>query len=260
MKKNIVFCGSKKVGLECFNWLLGNNYPVKYFITGEEHYRKYFNSILSNYSKKKIKEIDHNELEKKIIDGEIDFDWIVLSINYRNLFSREVCSKTDIINLHLGLIQNFRGCHSPTHAIIEGKNITGCTLHRVVPKIDSGEIIAQKEIPIYKTDTGFDVFHRDIDAAIQLFMENFPKYYREELKGIKPSKLGKYKKYKEILNKEIKFETMDGKEIYDFIRAHIFPGFDYPYFYIGDKKFIIKEENEKQDESTHFTSRFTTES
>lgn len=242
--KNIVFCGSKKVGLECFNWLLQNKYPVKYLVIGENHYKDYFMSILKKYDKKNIIELNHKGLEKKILEKEIDKNWLVLSINYRNIFSKEVCSLTDIINLHLGLIQKYRGCHSTTHAIIDGQEKTGCTLHKVIPKIDSGNIINQKEIPIFFTDTGFDVYYRDIDAAIQLFIETFPRYYKKQFSK-KSNELGIYKKYKKIFEKEIIFHGKTGEEIYNFIRAHIFPGFDYPYFYIGDRKFTIKEVEDK---------------
>ena len=242
--KSIVFCGSKKVGLECLNWLIEKKYPVKYLIVGEEQYEKYFNSILKKFPKKKVNVISHHDLEQMIRDNLIDHHWIVLSINYRNIFSRDICGKTDIINLHLGLTQYYRGFHSPTHAIIDGRNITGCTLHKVIPKIDSGDIIFQEEIPIYKTDTGYDVYCRVLDVAISMFIKIFPEYYNKPF-GCKPQRLGKYKKYKDILEKEITFKGKTGEEIYNFIRAHLFSGYSPPYLYIGDKKYILINENEK---------------
>jgi methionyl-tRNA formyltransferase len=241
-KKRIVFCGSKRVGLESFDWLLSNKYIVEYLVVGEDHYKKYFDSIRKRHlaSNEIAQVITHQKLEKLVLDGVIDKKWLIVSVNYRFIFNKEVCANTNIINLHLGITQNFRGCHSPTHAIIAGKKYTGCTLHEVTSKIDAGNIIAQVRVPIYKTDTGEDVYFRDIDAGIDLFITHFASYF-EEGKSYPLDKRGIYKKCSEIAEKEIVFSGRNGDQIFNFIRAHLFSGYSSPYFFVGDRKFEIHE-------------------
>ena len=58
-----------------------------------------------------------------------------------------------IINLHPSLLPKFPGREAWAQALAAGENVTGCTVHYVDGGIDSGEIIAQREVPILPNDT-----------------------------------------------------------------------------------------------------------
>lgn len=58
-----------------------------------------------------------------------------------------------IINLHPSLLPKFPGREAWAQALAAGEAITGCTVHYVDAGIDSGEIIAQREVPILPNDT-----------------------------------------------------------------------------------------------------------
>jgi phosphoribosylglycinamide formyltransferase-1 len=58
-----------------------------------------------------------------------------------------------IINLHPSLLPKFPGMEAWKQALAAGEKLTGCTVHYVDAGIDSGEIIAQREVPVLPNDT-----------------------------------------------------------------------------------------------------------
>ncbi len=57
-----------------------------------------------------------------------------------------------IINIHPSLLPSFKGNKAVENALEAGVKITGCTVHLVVPEVDSGEILIQAAVPILPND------------------------------------------------------------------------------------------------------------
>src|SRR5205814_9808133 len=53
-----------------------------------------------------------------------------------------------ILNIHPSLLPKFPGLEAWKQALVTGESVTGCTVHYVDEKIDHGDIIAQREVPI----------------------------------------------------------------------------------------------------------------
>jgi len=58
-----------------------------------------------------------------------------------------------IINIHPSLLPKYKGLDTHIKAIQNKDKVTGCTVHFVTAKLDSGKIILQKKIKILKKDT-----------------------------------------------------------------------------------------------------------
>jgi phosphoribosylglycinamide formyltransferase 1 len=58
-----------------------------------------------------------------------------------------------IINVHPSLLPKFPGLKAWKQALEAGERITGCTVHYVDSRVDSGPIIGQREVPILAGDT-----------------------------------------------------------------------------------------------------------
>ena len=58
-----------------------------------------------------------------------------------------------IINIHPSLLPRYKGLNTHSRAIQNKDKFSGCTVHYVTEKLDSGKIIMQKKIKILKKDT-----------------------------------------------------------------------------------------------------------
>ena len=59
----------------------------------------------------------------------------------------------DIINIHPSLLPKFKGLNTHKKVLKNREMYTGCTVHFVTTKLDSGNIILQKKILVKKNDT-----------------------------------------------------------------------------------------------------------
>ncbi len=57
-----------------------------------------------------------------------------------------------ILNIHPSLLPKYKGLNTHSRAIKNKDKYTGATVHLVNQKLDSGEIIIQKKVKIFKTD------------------------------------------------------------------------------------------------------------
>ena len=58
-----------------------------------------------------------------------------------------------IVNIHPSLLPKFPGLEAWKQALVSGEKVTGCTVHYVDEKIDHGDIIVRREVPILPNDT-----------------------------------------------------------------------------------------------------------
>ena len=69
-----------------------------------------------------------------------------------------------IINIHPSLLPKFPGLEAWKQALAAGETVTGCTVHYVDDKIDHGDIIAQREVPVLPNDSA-ESLHARIQVA-----------------------------------------------------------------------------------------------
>ena len=71
----------------------------------------------------------------------------ILSPYFLNFF------KNRIINIHPSLLPKYKGLNTHKRALEAKEKFSGCTIHYVSKKLDSGKIIAKKKVKIFKKDT-----------------------------------------------------------------------------------------------------------
>ena len=71
----------------------------------------------------------------------------ILSNNFIKKF------KGKILNIHPSLLPKYKGLNTHERVIKNNERYSGCTVHFVSSKLDSGKIILQKKINIKKNDT-----------------------------------------------------------------------------------------------------------
>ena len=93
--------------------------------------------------KKIINELKKNKIELVCLAGFMK----ILSKNFIKNF------KGKILNIHPSLLPKYKGLNTHQRAIDNKDKYSGCTVHFVNTKLDSGKIILQKKVVILKKDT-----------------------------------------------------------------------------------------------------------
>ena len=60
--------------------------------------------------------------------------------------------KGKILNINPSLLPKYKGLDTHARALKNNDKYSGCTVHLVNSKLDSGKIILQKKVKIYKND------------------------------------------------------------------------------------------------------------
>ena len=114
--------------------------------------------IYANKFKIKKKVINYsniNNAEKKIIfelkKNKID---IICLAGFMKILSRNFIKKFigKILNIHPSLLPKYKGLKTHQRVISNSEKYSGCTVHYVSSKLDSGSIILQKKVKIFKYD------------------------------------------------------------------------------------------------------------
>ena len=100
-----------------------------------------FKNIFSE--KKVINELNKNDINLICLAGFMK----ILSKNFVKNF------KGKILNIHPSLLPRYKGLNTHERAIKNKDKYSGCTVHFVSSRLDSGEIINQKKVRIKKLDT-----------------------------------------------------------------------------------------------------------
>lgn len=95
---------------------------------------------------------------------------LFVSIFLNQIFKRKLLNmpKIGTINIHPALLPLYRGLSPTFWVLANGEKETGISIHEVSESIDSGEILAQKKIPILPSDTEYSLYARCVNEGIPL--------------------------------------------------------------------------------------------
>ncbi|MDC0481280.1 phosphoribosylglycinamide formyltransferase [Candidatus Pelagibacter sp.] len=106
--------------------------------------------------KKKVFDFKNNSSDKKVIDElkNNNINLICLA-GFMKILSKNFIKsfKGQILNIHPSLLPKYKGLNTHEKAIENKDKYSGCTVHFVNSKLDSGKIINQKKVKINKFDT-----------------------------------------------------------------------------------------------------------
>ena len=106
--------------------------------------------------KKKVFDFNNSLSEKKVINElkKSDIHLICLA-GFMKILSKSFIKnfKGKILNIHPSLLPKYKGLNTHERAIRNKDKYSGCTVHFVNSRLDSGKIINQKKVRIKKLDT-----------------------------------------------------------------------------------------------------------
>ena len=101
-----------------------------------------------NYENKKMAEKNSlSKLKEKKIK-------IICLAGFMKILSAEFIKrfKGKILNIHPSLLPKYKGLNTHKRALRNKEKYSGCSVHLVNSKLDSGKIILQKKVRVYKND------------------------------------------------------------------------------------------------------------
>jgi phosphoribosylglycinamide formyltransferase 1 len=161
--------GSKKIKTAVFISGAGSNLKSLVNFSKLKNSPISINLIITNNPKSKglnfvrifkIKKKIYNFKKKNLAEKKILFDLKKNNINlvclagFMKILSKNFIKKFNgkILNIHPSLLPKFKGLNTHERAIRNNEKYSGCTVHFVSSKLDSGKIILQKKVKISKNE------------------------------------------------------------------------------------------------------------
>ena len=120
-----------------------NAYGIKYAKKYNIPYKFYSYKSRNFFERNCLKELKKRKIKFLCLAGFMK----ILSNNFIKAFGYK------IINIHPSLLPKYKGLNTHKRVLKSGEKYSGCTVHLVTPKLDSGKIILQKKILIDKNET-----------------------------------------------------------------------------------------------------------
>ena len=144
--KNLIKFSLKKVSPIEVNLIISNNVKAK----GLKFAKLYkIKKKVYNYDKKKISE---KKILKDLKSNDIK---LICLAGFMKILSKDFIRKFKgkILNIHPSLLPKYKGLNTHDRAIQNKERYSGCTVHLVNSKLDSGKIILQKKVRLSKKET-----------------------------------------------------------------------------------------------------------
>ena len=144
--KNLIKFSLKKVSPIEVNLIVSNNIKAK----GLKFAKLYkIKKKVYNYDKKKVSE---KKILKDLKSNDIK---LICLAGFMKILSKDFIRKFKgkILNIHPSLLPKYKGLNTHHRAIQNKEKYSGCTVHLVNSKLDSGKIILQKKVKLSKKET-----------------------------------------------------------------------------------------------------------
>ena len=144
--KSLIKFSLKKVSPIEINLIVSNNVKAK----GLKFAKLYkIKKKVYNYNEKKVS-------ERRILkDLKLNDIKLVCLAGFMKILSKDFIRKFKgkILNIHPSLLPKYKGLNTHYRAIQNKEKYSGCTVHLVNSKLDSGKIILQKKVKLSKKET-----------------------------------------------------------------------------------------------------------
>lgn len=243
----IFYLGNNLLGLKVLEFLkkqkekicgLGVHLPEK---------AKYVNEIIncSRLEKSKIisgDRINGPETVKKIERLKPD---IILSICFGYILKPEIIRvpPLGVMNLHSAYLPCNRGANPNVWSIVNATP-AGVSLHYIDAGIDTGDIIAQKQVPVDWLDTAKTLYEKSEKEAFKLFQQSWPDIKSGKIERRKQVGKGSFHRLKDLeridridLGKKYK-----AKDLINILRSRTFPPYNGAYIEVNGRRIYLRLE------------------
>ncbi|ANU51515.1 methionyl-tRNA formyltransferase [Limosilactobacillus reuteri] len=194
MSTSVVFMGTPEFAVPILQSLIDNpEYDVQAVLTQPDHHigrkRTLHQSPVKELAEQyNIEVLQPAKLSKspemeKIINLQPD---LMITAAYGQFLPTKLLAAAKIaaINVHGSLLPKYRGGAPIQYSIINGDKETGVSIMYMVKKMDAGDIISQRSIPIEDTDDSGTMFKKLSLLGRDLLLETLPKLINGDVKPV----------------------------------------------------------------------------
>ena len=148
------------------------------------------------------------------------------------------------VNLHPSFLPYNRGAYPNVWSIVD-RTPAGVTLHYMDEGIDTGDVIARREVPVEPVDTGASLYGKLETAGLALLEEAWPLVRDGSAPRVPQSpELGTGHRVRDVQRiDEIHLDrSYTARELIDVVRARTFPPHEGAYFYHNGRKVFVRVE------------------
>lgn len=174
---NIVFFGNNYAGREVLSWLIKQGNAPRLVVMHRREQSYYFDDIYELARSSKIEIIYYDQVHTpegidRIRKSNPD---IGISAYYGYILKKEVLDlfPIGVVNLHGALLPWCRGRNPNVWTIMDNAP-AGVTLHFMDSGVDTGSILAQREVDLTPNMTAEDLYRKMEQTILALFFEKFP--------------------------------------------------------------------------------------
>ena len=182
----IKYSGPKKIKTAVFISGTGSNLKNLIQFSKQRNFPISIDLIISNNAKAKGLIYGNNfKIKKKVFNfsNKIIAEKKILSLLFKSKIEliclagfMKILSKSfiqrfngKILNIHPSLLPKYKGLDTHARALKNNDKYSGCTVHIVNSKLDSGKIILQKKVKIYKNDNAETLSKRVLKQEHKLY-------------------------------------------------------------------------------------------
>ena len=243
----IIYFGNNRAGWKVLEWLRREGEEIAAVVVHPEERRAHGDEILRAAGVDRERVFLGNDLSPWAAERIRGLrPEIGISVYFGYILRPELLSllPRGCINLHPAFLPYNRGAHPNVWSIVEGTP-AGVTLHRVDAGVDTGEILAQREVEIDPADTGQTLYYRLESAAIELFECNWGALKAGRLKGTpQPRAGGTSHRARDLarlacIDLDRRYRARD---LINLLRARTFPPYEGVYFEEGGRRIHLRLE------------------
>ncbi len=251
----ILFLGNNWVGWQVARWLREQQETIVAVVVHPDRKQKFRENIVQSAGVRPDAVFDGARLQEPEVFSAIQRlkPDIAVSVFFGYILRPPLLSlpPAGCLNLHPSFLPYNRGAHPNVWSIIEGTP-AGVSLHYIDAGVDTGDLIAQRQVEIEPIDTADTLYRRLEQACLDLFIDVWPLVRAGKAPRIKqPCVAGTCHRARDIERiDEIDLEaSYKAKDLINLIRARTFPPHSGAYFRSAGRKIYLRLQLAYDDEA-----------
>jgi methionyl-tRNA formyltransferase len=243
---NYVYLANGWVGYEVLRWLMGRGQPPVGLVLHPADRGKYRTEMIriSGLSSDRI--FDGTSLHTAEVRAGIEAlqPYLGLSVLFDYILKKELLAlfPRGCLNLHPALLPYNRGQYPNVWSLVEGTP-SGVTLHYTDEGIDTGDIVAQKEVAVGPTDTGETLYRKLERVSVELFKEVWPQVCSDQVSRTpQVREAGTYHRTRDVetIDEIVLNRTYLARDLINILRARTFPPYRGAYFVHNGRRIYLQ--------------------